>query len=351
MRTVTSFPYLDARISLFAGRLLSREQLLALMQAAESGEEPMLERAGLAGLSLPLALRRPGRPLPASRLLAEVAVLIRPMLGAARELFSYFSHHYELANLKAIFRGKVSGVSPDLISRELWDTGAYARLPTAELLQAEDVGEALRRLERVPQFREIAHQVRRIHAEHGDLFTLDASLDRRYYTGLARRAELIPARVGARLRDLVGTVIDRINIVWLLRYRFAYGLPAAETYYHLVHHGLHLDRRGLRRLATAPDFDAAVGSLPTVYGELLTGCQHGLDVTLRLQEELWRRAEDLLAATRNDLVRPLSYLLLRQRDLERVRGILKAKRLALPVELLDSALGPGWSPAVAGVGG
>ena len=111
--------------------------------------------------------------------------------------------------------------------------GVFGRLDIEDLAHAEDVGELLRRLESSP-YADIVRPARRAFEESHDPFILDAALDRSYYEGLEHRALPLENVAGQSFRRLMSSLIDRLNLVWLLRYRFNYNLPPAQVYYLLV---------------------------------------------------------------------------------------------------------------------
>ncbi len=227
---VERYAYLNARVSMLAGRLLDPGETQALIDghraAGEIRDDPGQDE-GDTRLADDLDQRN------VTLLLQELTVLIRPLSGPPRDLLSYWAHRFELGNLKAIIRGKMTGQPQAAIEQQLLDMGGLARLPTAELLQSDSIEELLRRLDRTA-YASITGQARQLLERGEALFALDAAVDRRYFAGLARRGNEIGDTAGQLLRAIVGSIIDRVNLVWLLRYRFAYGLPPAQAYYLLI---------------------------------------------------------------------------------------------------------------------
>jgi vacuolar-type H+-ATPase subunit C/Vma6 len=113
---------------------------------------------------------------------------------------------------------KLTGERPRR-ARRLIPMGAFGRLDNQDLAHAEDIGELLRRLEAGP-YAGIVRHARRAFEQSHDPFHLDAALDHGYYEGLTLRAQPLEDTVGAPFRSLMANLIDRINLVWLPRYRF-----------------------------------------------------------------------------------------------------------------------------------
>ncbi|MBI5782332.1 MAG: V-type ATPase subunit [Gammaproteobacteria bacterium] len=340
MSAAARYAYLHGRTSMLAARLFSASQLQNLIQLPLGQEAEVLQAAGIEGF-------QPGEPTvsPRSReqrlitvLLDDLAILARALSGDERGFLLYWAYRFELSNLKTILRGKLNGQDANTIGDQLVDMGPFTRLPVEELLRAEDVAELLRQLEDTP-FADIARQARRIFEERHEPFALDAAIDRQYFAGLANRARGAESGATGRLRALVGNIIDRVNLVWILRYRFAYGLPPAEAYYLLIPSTFRLGSRELLALSQLGSFEEAIAHLPAPFSKWLAGAGNTSDVTHVLERESWRLAESVLRRSAFDLARAFAYLLLRERDLRWVRAAIKGKRLQVPSELIHEAAG------------
>lgn len=337
MGRIARYAYLHARVSTHIDRLLEDRELDALIERPVGEEAELLRAKGLESLLGPAP--RPSGSIEQRLigiLVQEFVVLVRALSGRAREFLVYWIYRYEFSNLKAILRGKMTGQPAPALRDALVDAGPFGRLPDEELLATEDVAELLRRLEGSP-FDEVAREARRIYEQRHELFALDAAVDRRYFAGLWRRAREAGGREGKALLDLVGDIIDRLNLLWLLRYRFAYGLPPAETYYLLIPASYRLGSRELAALAQLASFEEVLARLPPPYAGLLAGSRDTPEVTRRLERYAWRRAERVLRHESFSLARVFAYLVLRERDLRRVRAILRGKQLQMPEPLIREA--------------
>jgi V/A-type H+-transporting ATPase subunit C len=338
VRAVARYAFFNARVALLAGRLLPRERLATLIDAPEEQEREVLGRVELdvEAARDPVALERALIAL----FLADLVALVRALTGPARDFFIYWGAlRFEVSNLKAIIRGKLAGEPVSALREQLIDIRPYATLPLDELLDAEDIPELLRRLERTPYYADMARQARRIFEERRDLFALDAALDRRYYAGLSQRAQAIEGADGRHVRILVGSLIDRINLVWLLRYRFAYHLPPAEAYYLLIPASDRLSSRQLLALAELTSVEEIIARLPAPFTRLLANISTIPEVTDILRHWTWQLAEKMLKHGAFDLARGFAYLLLRDRELRRIRAVLKGKRLGIEPSLVRQVSG------------
>ena len=138
--------YLDARVSLMASRLLREAELPILAEGSMDERADVLARIGLSRI---LSELEAGRYLEQSIIRSQVddiLVLMRAA-GEARRFLEYWTLRFELSNLEAIIRAKMSRTPIAVVRKELIDLGFLAALPVEDLLQTEDIGELLRRLE------------------------------------------------------------------------------------------------------------------------------------------------------------------------------------------------------------
>jgi V/A-type H+/Na+-transporting ATPase subunit C len=325
------FAYLNTRVSLYSGRLWQASDYDALIGIDEAEIADALNKRGLPQLARgfdshdPLSLEQ--RII--AELLDETRVLIRPLHGAARQFLTYWTQRFEVTNLKTLLRGKMTGERPAALLARLTPMGTFGHLDSQALAHAEDVGELLRRLEAGP-YAGIVRQARRAFEESRDPFILDAALDRHYYEGLAHRAQPLEDEVGAPFRKLMGQLIDRINLVWLLRYRFNYNLPPAQVYFLLVASHYRLPSALLRELAALGDFEAVLAALPE---GLLASLRDAPDIPAvftRMEHAAAEAALKILRSGAPAIARAFAYLILRERDLRAVRAILRGRQLDLP---------------------
>jgi len=335
--------YLDTRVSLYAGRLWTDDALEALVEAPHDTVVERLIGHGLPQLAA--GYDRTGRAQdPRSleqriiaQILDETRVLIRPQPGAARAFLTFWTARFEMSNVKTLLRSKMTGERPAAILARLIPMGTFGRLDYQDLAHAEDVGELLRRLEAGP-YAGIVRRARRAFEQSHDPFSLDAALDRGYYEGLVQHARPLEAAAGAPFRSLMAHLVDRINLVWLLRYRFNYRLPPAEVYYLLVASHYSLSGARLRELAAQDSPEAVLAALPPAWQARLAGVTDIPDVFARMEHVAAEQAQRVLRLRAPGIARAFAYLILRERDLRAVRAVLRGRHLGLTGDDIRLAL-------------
>ena len=327
--------YLNTRISLYASRLWRDEELGALVSASNDAVAGTLSRRGLAQLATG-SDQEPGlRPAARSleqriiaQILEETRIIIRPLSGAARDFLGFWTARFEISNIKTLLRSKMTDERPSAVLARLTPMGTFGRLDNEGLAHAEDVGELLRRLEGGP-YAGIVRHARRAFEQSRDSFSLDAALDRGYYEGLVLRAQPLEASLGAPFRNLMAELVDRINLVWLLRYRFNYKLPPAQVYYLLVGSQYSLSSMRLQELAALDSLEAVLAALPRAWQARLAGVTDIAGVFARMEHAAAEQALQVLRAQAPEIARAFAYLLLRERDLRAVRAVLRGRHLGL----------------------
>ncbi len=329
--------YLDARVSLMASRLLREAELPILAEGSMDERAAVLARIGLSRI---LAELEAGRYLEQSIIRSQVddiLVLMRAA-GEARRFLEYWTLRFELSNLKAIIRAKMSRTPIAIVRKELIDLGFLAALPVEDLLQTEDIGELLRRLE-TTHYADIVRFARRAFEAQPQLFELDAALDRRFYHGLVELARQQEGELGKPFRSLMEMMVDRINLTWLLRYRFLYQLPSSQVYYLLVPSHYRLSSSLLKELSVLNRFEEVLTALPQPYRGWLAGADSVYQVFNLMEGKAAHAAHAMLRSNAPGFARAFAYLILHERDLKLVRAALKGQAIGLDAQTIRQAMG------------
>jgi len=340
MRCASSQAYLNTRVSLMAARLFDRAQIAVM---AEQGFDELAERFGLTKiLDESLDTRFKSRAIEQAllqTLLAELTILVRPMAPPERALVLSWGRLFALTNLKTLIRCQLYNLDRTEIRENLYDLPPNVRLPLAdqELFRAENVLDLLRQLEQGP-YRLIARQAREIYEQRHEPFALEATIDKRYFSGLVHHVMQFQDANLRPLQELVGALLDRANLLWLLRFRFSYGLSPSETFYQLVPSFRLMHREQLLALVNADSFEGALAALPAPLKELLVDSVNAIDVQKRMGAFLYSEASRILRHSRSGVARALAYLILRRMDLQLLFSLTQGGLLGLPKDLVRIAV-------------
>lgn len=332
--------YLNTRVSIMATRLFDLVQIAAM---AEEDLQTLARRFGLAPiLDQGLSSRAKSRAVEQAlirTLLSELTLLIRPMRPQERALVLSWGRLFALTNLKTLIRGKLYDLDREEIAENLYELPSNVRLdlPYKDLFRAENVLELLRQLERGP-YHLIARQAREIYEQRREPFALEATIDQRYFADLVRQVTQFDGTNLQPLQALIGALLDRADLMWLLRFRFSYGLSPSETFYQLVPSFGLMHRERLLALVDLDSFESVLDALPSPLHELLAASANFIDVQKRTGTWLYREALRILRHSRSAVARALAYLILRQMDLQLLFALLQGGLLELPRDLVRIAV-------------
>ncbi|WP_296701943.1 V0D/AC39 family V-type ATPase subunit [Thiocapsa sp. UBA6158] len=341
MTILADHAYLNTRVTVMATQLFEPSGIAALSHLPLAA---LAERFGLTAiLDDQQSTRARSRAVEQSLiqvLLAELLILVRAMNTAERALVLDWGRKYALFNLKTLIRGKLYELDQKEIQDNLYVLPEHMRLSeevSTELFRAENVLELLRQLE-AGTHRTLARQAREVYEQQREPFALEAAIDQRYYAGLLRQVMAFTDANLNPLKRLMGAELDRINLMWLLRFRFSYQLSASETFYHLVPSMRLLTRERLLQLVNVETFEGVVAALPTPLDRLLAGSKNIVDVQKRIGAYAAQEAHWVLHRTQSGVARALAYLILRERDLLLLFALAQGQILNLPSAAIEIAV-------------
>ncbi|AHE99789.1 V0D/AC39 family V-type ATPase subunit [Thioalkalivibrio paradoxus] len=277
-------------------------------------------------------------------LMDDVTVLVRSMNAEERGLVLAWARQFALFNLKTLLRGKIRQLDQQEIRENLYDLPPRVRLANEDLFRTENAVELLRCLEDGP-LSLLARQAREIYEKRQESFALEAAIDQRYYTDLARRVTRLEDSVARRqMRRLVGALVDRANVLWLLRFRFGYRLSSSETFYQLVPSPHLLHRERLLALVGLDAEAKILAALPEPLHSRLADAGNLMEIQRRLGHYCAEVAWLVLRGGQSGVARALAYLILREFDLRLAFTLFQGRLLKLPEPYVELALG--LSPAI-----
>lgn len=331
--------YLSTRLSVLASRLFSLEQLIDFIDL--DLERIMMQVKQHTGYDYDIDGSDP-RWIEAQlthHALDDFLILMRPFAGSERRFFQFAIRWFELVNLKVLIRGKFSGIDSSAIEEQLIDLRAFTDLPINRLLETDDPYEMLRLLE-TTAYGGIVRHARRMYEEHGnDLFLLDATIDRSFFIDLKHHARFLHDEDADNIRRVLGGLLDRFNLLWLLRYRFSYELSPAKSFYLLTTTGNRLHAADLMRLAKMDSVEEIVAALPAPYQRLLVNVRNIADMETVMEYYSLSIAARALYRRPNLLSRTFSYIVLREAEVRFLQALIKGKQLGFDNELIKQAVG------------
>lgn len=329
--------YLNTRVTLLSLQLMSPETMTALARLPLAA---LAERLGMEALlddaSRVTVRRRVLEQALLQTLLNEMSLLARPMIPMHRDLVRAWARKFALSNLKTLIRGKLYALDPQELHAHLFELPEALRLPE-ELPRAENVPELLRQLESGP-YHVIARQAREVYEQHREPFLIEAAIDQRYYAEIQRRIMGLDTHHQDALRRLIGSELDCVALLWLVRYRFSYRLSPSETYYRLVPSPRYLGRERLLELVNLDSLEQVLAALPAPLATAVQGCTTLAETQQRLATYTLEERRWVLHQSQSAIARALAYLMLRESNLFVLFAIAQGRLLNCSDTLIEQAL-------------
>lgn len=168
--------------------------------------------------------------------------------GAQRGLLQVWWQHFELENLKALFRGFDQGLTPDAIRRFLVPMDESSRLPWEALIHIQSVPGLIDRLTGTHYGVPLRNALP-AYQHSGSLFPIEIALDIRYYRDLAAAISALGGPDLEDARRVFGTRLDMLNILWAFRHRVYYRLSAEEIVNYTLWQTFRTDTNLIRDIA------------------------------------------------------------------------------------------------------
>ncbi len=133
-------------------------------------------------------------------------------------------------------------------------------------------------------------------------------------------------------------MIDRQNILWLLRYRLVYRFAPSEAYYLLIPTGGRIQRPRLMEMANLEGLETTIDHLPDPFRQLLSTAGDITQVRQRLDRYVSVELQKLMRYSPDAVVSALCYLIARDMDLMRLYAVFQGKLLQMDPGLIDLAV-------------
>ncbi|RUM91480.1 MAG: hypothetical protein DSZ23_01500 [Thermodesulfatator sp.] len=239
--------------------------------------------------------------------------------SSARELVLALFSRFEAENLKIVLRAIFTGMSQSAVSHLLYPVERISRIPWQELWKQKNIRSAVKVLERTPFGQMLGNAVSQFEVQ-GRLFPLEMAIDLACFRRIASAANAIGSRTDrARVREILGSYIDVLNICHVARLRFIYGLSPEEAL-NYSYSGGNMDLRTLHDIARAKDLPSMAKVLPAPFRAIVQGASEEMSM-LRLKLENWlvRRLRKAFLGMPFHLGVQVAHLL--EKELE-IRGII-----------------------------
>jgi len=253
--------------------------------------------------------------------------------GATRDLLDTWWRHYELENLKAVFRGVEQGLSPAQIREYLIPLGERSQIDWEALLHERSVTALVERMAGTHYINPLRNAMH-LYSLYGTLFPLEVAMDVRYYRDIPAAIKHLGSGERPIAVRLLGTLLDILNILWAYRYRVYYRLSAEEIVNFTIWHTVHTDVTLIQTIATgAPPIDVIerTWGRDTIDLSAVPQAKSEADqlplIELALRRYWYRLAQSATTGYPFGLGRILGYVIIQELEVSDIVTIVEAKGL------------------------
>jgi vacuolar-type H+-ATPase subunit C/Vma6 len=266
------------------------------------------------------------------------------------ELVNALLTQFEIDNLKnairIYFNRKTGKRSDDVSIHYILYDHIIHEMPIDIILNAENFDEIAGVCEGTPYSQIIRKYCHTVESE-GSLFRMEIAFDHFYYNNLLASINKLDRRDRTIALRLTGVEIDLQNINWIIRFKDFYGLPLDAVMAAIVPGGFNLDEILIDELYRAQNVTSVLqGFVKSNYpGLSALLSSHTSDSTSRLllirrilEEIMKHEVQRIMAGYPFTIGIILSYFVLKQNELKKIRVILNAKQLRIPQEQIESMI-------------
>lgn len=245
-------------------------------------------------------------------------------LPKRRSLVLYgLASRFEAENIKTLLRS-IWRASPDASIRPmLYRLKTLSRLPVDAMLTVRQVPDAVALLKTTVFHAPLVHALALFRTQDR-LFPLEIAVDMAAFRLLANRINDLHGIDQKKAVQLSGMFVDGVNLSWLVRFRWIYGLSPEEIINYFLPHGRYITLPDIGNLARVSDLPAFIEALPPPYRAALKMVQRWNQVQPFFQTWLVAELYRLFRKDPFHMGLPFSYILLKEMEVKALDGLISA---------------------------
>lgn len=256
-------------------------------------------------------------------LFTDYRKLIRSLPRVGSPVLYALLARFEAENIKTLLRGIWQSSPEPAIRRLLYRMGSLSRLPVTAVLEARRIPAAVDLFKKTVFHSPLVHALTLFKTQE-TLFPLEMAVDSAAFRLLADQIKRLGGTDRNQAARLSGIWVDGVNLSWLVRFRWIFGLSPEEVINYSLPGGRHLTLHDIGNLARASDPLSFVTSLPPPYRDALKGIQHWHEVHPFFQTWLVTELYRVFTKDPFHIGLPISYLLLKEIEVKALEGLISA---------------------------
>ena len=335
---VLKYSYINAKARAMKSRLLTAEDYHILISTKNLEELLTYLRTTIYGEGMPeVSSPKELTDYLYQHLFATYGKILGGLRGKEKEVIKTLLLRYEIENLKTLFRGIEFKIPKEKQKSLLYSLNSYSTLPTPELLEAKDIKQAIFSLKKTRYFSPLTYALHQYESERS-LFPLEISLDLFMFKEMTRMIQYLSGKDKKISSKIVGILIDALNILWIERFKEYYHLSPEEILNYAIEGGYRLGLRKIKKLAQTKEVQDLIQILPSPYDELLKEVKSWKEIRKKINTFLIRELLKVFSMPPFQIGVPLSYILLKELEVQNLIAIIEGKRLGFSHEKIDSFL-------------
>ena len=263
------------------------------------------------------------------------ATISRQIPEEVRPVIQQLYRLYEVDNLKAVLRGVMIGETWQKVRFTLFPLGESTNFPGQVMTESKSIESAIEYLRGTPYYTTLSHAMERFNAEQS-LFPLEVALDLGYWREMWKNIKKLGDHDKKQVLRLVGSILDKNNLTWAIRYRLYHDLAEEEIINYTLPFGFKVRDEDIRLIAAGGDI---AHILTRLYPEMenssffLGSLNKNLpEIELELQRLILNKCQDAFMGYPFHAGIPVAYLLLTEMEIQDLTVLMEAKSMQIPAE-------------------
>ena len=252
-----------------------------------------------------------------------------------RPLITQLYRSYEIDNLKAVLRGVMLGESWQTVRFTLFPLGDFTVFPAQAMTESKSVESAVEFLRGTPYYSTLSHAMERFNSEQS-LFPLEVALDLDHWREMWRDINRLDTNDRKQALRLVGSILDKNNLTWAMRYRVYHNLSEEEIINYTLPFGYHVKDEDIRTIAAGGDPAHIIARIyPSLANNssLLGNLDKNLpEVELQLQRFTLHECQEAFSGYPFNAGIPIAFLVLTELEIQDLTVLMEAKSMQIPAD-------------------
>jgi V/A-type H+-transporting ATPase subunit C len=334
----TKFAAVNTKIASLSGKLLKSEDYIKMIQLHSPSEIAVYLKSNTSyaeffGERDPAAMHRDE----IERLLKEGLInymekLIHYFNGEYRNFFKCFFIRYEIYDLKRIARLIYIEKNFEDLRKNLVYAGRYRYIDMDMALKAKSIHELIAALEGTVYYPFIKNLNDENESEN--LYRFEMSLDRAYFVILEENVKKLPKEDQGVFYNLMGIIIDMLNLQWVYRGKKFYNLSPEEIFNYTINKGSKFNYRRIKEFCYARDIDEFKRyASQTPYAFMFKGDAEGdIFMERRMHRYAYFKLKSAKQRVKLDLSMVIAYLELIEYEIKDIISIIENVRYNMGYE-------------------